>query len=397
MRTLEESGRSAAGAEMARWSAKALLITAGVLLVGGMAWYARSATVPLIVAALIATQLLPLIELATRRGVPRGLAVAGGMLGVVGIGVGLSWLFLDSLFGNLGSVGDDISEGVDEVIAWLQSHNDWVRQNEQQIRDFLESILPAAKTAAEGLLTGALGGLSFAAQIISGALLLIVYLLYIVTSGDSIWAWIQRRTSPRSRDRVAAGGKAAWSAAGGYIRGIALIALIDTVVITIGMLVIGTPHVGTLALLTFVALFIPILGAWVSGAVTVLVTLAAVGTGGAIAMAVVILVGQQLDSMFVTPLVYQQTVNLHPIVTLTGVIVGSQLLGIVGAFLAVPMIAVAWAVYNALEQPEQEVPEEANARGQPPLVTAYEAGPGSGSAAGATRPAGAEPVAGDRG
>jgi putative heme transporter len=79
-----------------------------------------------------------------------------------------------------------------------------------------------------------------------------------------------------------------------------------------------------------------------------------VGTCGAVAMAVVILAGQQLDSMFVTPLVYQQTVNLHPIVTLTGVIVGSQLLGIVGAFLAVPMIAVGWAVYKALEQPDAE-------------------------------------------
>jgi AI-2E family transporter len=88
-------------------------------------------------------------------------------------------------------------------------------------------------------------------------------------------------------------------------------------VITLGMLVIGPPHVGTLALLSFVSLFIPILGAWVSGVVIVLVTLAAVGTGGAVAMAVVILVAQQLDSMFVTPLVYQQTMNLHPIVTLT--------------------------------------------------------------------------------
>ena len=50
----ELPGRAAAGAEMARWSAKALLITAGVLLVGGAVWYARAATVPLIVAALIA-------------------------------------------------------------------------------------------------------------------------------------------------------------------------------------------------------------------------------------------------------------------------------------------------------------------------------------------------------
>jgi predicted PurR-regulated permease PerM len=69
-------------------------------------------------------------------------------------------------------------------------------------------------------------------------------------------------------------------------------------------------------------------------------------------MAAVILIAQQLDSMFVTPLVYQQTVKLHPIVTLTSVIVGSQLLGIVGAFLAVPMVAVGWAIYNALEQQE---------------------------------------------
>jgi predicted PurR-regulated permease PerM len=53
----------------------------------------------------------------------------------------------------------------------------------------------------------------------------------------------------------------------------------------------------------------------------VLVTLAAVGTGAAVAMAAVILIAQQLDSMVVTPLVYQQTVKLHPIVTLTSVIV----------------------------------------------------------------------------
>ena len=86
----------------------------------------------------------------------------------------------------------------------------------------------------------------------------------------------------------------------------------------------------------------------------VLVTLGAQGSGAALAMAVVILVAQQLDSMFVTPLVYQQTVNLNPIVTLTAVIIGTQLSGIVGAFLAVPMVAVGWAVLSALEQPETE-------------------------------------------
>ena len=348
----EARERAPAGEQMARWSAKALLVTAGVFLVGGAVWYARSATVPLIVAALVSTQLVPLIDLATRRGIPRGISVAGSMLAVLVIGVGLAWLFLDSLFGNLGSVGEDISEGADEVVAWLQANNDWVSQHEEQIRSFLKSILPAAKDAADGLVSGALGGLSFAAQMVSGAMLMLVFLLYILTGGDAIWAWIQGRVGPAGRGRVSQAGAVAWGAATGYVRGIALIAFIDAVVITLGMLVIGTPHVGTLALLTFVCLFIPILGAWVSGAVIVLVTLATVGTGAAVAMAVVILVAQQLDSMFVTPLVYQQTVNLHPIVTLTAVIVGSQLLGIVGAFLAVPMVAVGWAVYRSLEEPE---------------------------------------------
>ena len=339
---------------MARWSAKALLITAGALLVGGAIWYARAATVPLIVAALISTQLLPLIAWATGRGVARGLAIAASLIGVLLITAGLAWLFADALFGNLGGVGEDISEGADQVVAWLRDNNAWVEQHENAIRDFLKGILPAAKEAAGGLLAGALGSLALAAQLVSGALLMFVFLLYLLTGGDAVWSWIQNRFSAGRRDRVASVGAAAWNAASGYIRGIALVALVDSTVITLGMLVIGTPHAGTLALLTFLSLFIPILGAWVSGAVIVLVTLAAEGTGAAAAMAAIILIAQQLDSMFVTPLVYQKTVNLHPIVTLTAVIVGSQLLGIVGAFLAVPMVAVGWAVYNSLEQRDPE-------------------------------------------
>ncbi len=350
----EAPARAAAGSAMASWSAKALLITAGVFLVGGAIWYARAATVPLIVAALVSTQLLPLIGWATGRGVSRGLAIAASLLGVVAITAGLAWLFADALFGNLGGVGEDISAGADEVVAWLRDNNDWIKQHEDAIREFLKSLLPAAKDAAGGILSGALGGLALAAQLVSGALLMFVFLLYILTSGDSIWGWIQNRFSPGRRNRVTVAGRAAWSAATGYIRGIALVALIDSTVIALGMIVIGTPHVGTLALLSFVTLFIPILGAWVSGAVIVLITLASVGTGAAVAMAVVILIAQQLDSMFVTPLVYQKTVSLHPIVTLTSVIVGSQLLGIVGAFLAVPMVAVGWAIYSALEQPGPE-------------------------------------------
>lgn len=342
--------RAAAGNQMARWSAKTLLIAGGVLLVGGALWYARAATVPLIVAALIGTQLLPLVDWAVRRKVPRGVAITASLLAVVLVGAGLAWLFADSLFGQVGGIGAAISDGADEALAWLQDNNSWVQQHEQAIRDFLSGVLPAAKDAAAGLASRLVGGLSLAAQLASSAVLSLVFLLYLLTDGDSVWRWIQERFGAGRRDQVAAGGAAAWSAATGYIRGIALVAFIDTLVIGAGMLVIGTPLAGTLMLLSFVTLFIPILGAWVSGTIIVLVTLGDQGSTSALAMAAVILIAQQLDSMFVTPLVYQQTVNLNPIVTLSAVIVGTQLLGITGAFLAVPMVAIGWAVYNALEE-----------------------------------------------
>src|SRR4029078_12182099 len=132
--------RAAAGSAIARWSAKALLITAGVLLVGGAIWYARSATIPLIVAALIATQLLPLIEWATAKGLSRGLAVAASLILVIAVAAGLAWVFTSQLFGNLGGVGQDISEGVDKIIVWLRDNDQWVRQHEDDIRKFLKGI-----------------------------------------------------------------------------------------------------------------------------------------------------------------------------------------------------------------------------------------------------------------
>ncbi len=126
----------------------------------------------------------------------RWLAIVLSMLLVVVVGIGLAWVFSDLLFGNLGSVGKDISEGADKVVTWLRDNDDWAKQHEQGIRDFRASILPAAKHAAGGILKGALGGLSFAAGTVSGALLVLVFLLYIITSGDSIWEWIRGRFSP---------------------------------------------------------------------------------------------------------------------------------------------------------------------------------------------------------
>src|SRR4051812_46706708 len=149
----ETLGGRDAGASIARWSIKAWLVVAAFFLVGGAIWYARSATIPLIVAALVSTQLLPLITLAINKGLPRGLAITFSLLLVLAVAIGLAYIFTDALFGNLGGVGANVSEGADKVVNWLKDNNDWVRQHEDGVRSFLKGILPAAKDAASGIFT----------------------------------------------------------------------------------------------------------------------------------------------------------------------------------------------------------------------------------------------------
>src|SRR3954451_3213382 len=72
--TIPTASRPAAGTQMANWSARTLLVAAAAALIGGALWYARAATVPLIVAALVSTQLVPLVQWMVRRGLARGAA-----------------------------------------------------------------------------------------------------------------------------------------------------------------------------------------------------------------------------------------------------------------------------------------------------------------------------------
>ena len=110
------------------------------------------------------------------------------MIGVLIIAAGLTWVFASSLFGNLSEIGADISAGANKAVNWLRDNNDWARQHEDEIRSFLKGILPAAKDAAGGVFGAVLGGLSFTAQMVSGAVLMFVFLLYLLTGGDRFGA-----------------------------------------------------------------------------------------------------------------------------------------------------------------------------------------------------------------
>jgi putative heme transporter len=113
---------------------------------------------------------------------------------------------------------------------------------------------------------------------------------------------------------------------------------------------LGVPLALPLALITFLGGFVPIIGATVAGAVAVLVALAAKGPAIALFTLAAVIVVQQVEGNLLEPLVMKRQVRLHPAVILVAVTAGTLIAGIAGAFVSVPITAVAYRVIDTVQR-----------------------------------------------
>jgi len=105
-----------------------------------------------------------------------------------------------------------------------------------------------------------------------------------------------------------------------------------------------------LAVLTFLASFVPVLGATAAGAVAVLVALAANGPVDALLVLAAVIFVQQAEGNLLEPLIMSRAVRLHPVVILIAVTAGTLYAGVGGALLATPVVAVAYRMVQAFRE-----------------------------------------------
>ncbi len=123
----------------------------------------------------------------------------------------------------------------------------------------------------------------------------------------------------------------------GYFFGVTIVAAFNGVVVGVGAFLLGVPLVGTIALVTFLAAYVPYLGAWSAGAFSVLVALGGAGTDAAIGMIVLQLLANGLLQQLVQPVAYGAALGIHPLAVLIVTIAGGSLFGAVGLILAAPV------------------------------------------------------------
>jgi len=277
------------------------------------------------------------------RGVPPTLASLLTVAGAAAAIVGIILLIVPQVADNFDTLSEDVGELIESFREWLISGP--LGLTEAEIDAYWARITQWAQTVGGDSL---LGGATAVLEFVTGTFLAVIVTFFLLKDGRSLLDGLERRLSPHRAAKVETGFRVGRRALAHYMGGIAIVGLFDASLIAIALWIVGAPLVIPLAVIVFFGAFIPLIGAFVSGLLAVAVAIVNGGlTDGLIVLAVVVGV-QQFEGDVIMPLVFGQTLRLHPLVILLGVAAGGIAFGLFGAFLAVPLIAVGVAIDEAI-------------------------------------------------
>jgi predicted PurR-regulated permease PerM len=237
-----------------------------------------------------------------------------------------------------------------ELAARLSAGQQAIATNvaELQLPDWVSQLVAAVVAASESVGGDVVADIVSSAASTATILLLAAFLVFFfLRDGDKAWLWFFQDLGDEKRERITSAGDIALARVGGYLRGTTVLAGIIAGTNYAFMLLLGVPLALPLAVLSFVATYIPYFGGIVTTIVILIVTYSAGGAASAVAMLLLMAIRSGVVSYLVRPLVYQRTVRIHPALVLIVLPAGLQLGGLVGLFAAVPVTAVVLTVAQA--------------------------------------------------
>ncbi|MER5912372.1 AI-2E family transporter [Streptomyces sp. NPDC001982] len=319
-----------------------ILLASGVAYIGiRLCVEFRTAVTPVLLALLGTALLGPLYRRLVRAGVQRSLAAGLTCVAVVAVVGGAVYIVVAVLI----DTGDEIIASLREAGKSLAQHFGAAGTSLDDLAANSKELLTKfGGTAAANVISG----VSVVGEAIAMAVLALLLVFFFLRDSHRA-AETLRSVAPRgTADLLEAMARRAFGAIEGFMRGTTVIALIDATCITVGLLILQVPGAPGLGALVFVAAYIPYLGAFLSGAVAVLVALADRGFVIALWALGVVLAVQLLEGHVLQPMIQSRTVQMHPAVVILAITAGASVAGIVGMLLAVPLTAAAFGVVQEL-------------------------------------------------
>ena len=313
--------------------------------------------IPLAIALLLSALLAPAVGWLLKLRLPRSLATFLVLICGLGAVVGTLTLVINQFVDGLPQLTNNASEGVRQIQEWARTGP--LHLSDDQVDAAIASAQNWINSNTSSLTATGVATATTLAEVLTGTLLVLFATFFFLRDGRKIWRFIVRLFPVNARWSLSDAGDASWSTLGSYVRATVLVAFIDAAGIGLALVILDVPFPFPLAALVFLGAFIPIVGASVSGAVAVLVAL--VDKGWVIALIVLgaVILVQQIEGHVLQPLIMGRAVAIHPLVVIIGIASGVVLAGIVGALVAVPLIAVLNTGIRRLARRRPEIPPDA--------------------------------------
>jgi putative heme transporter len=355
----------------ASWRFVAIVAAAGLVVYALVVL--RVVVLPIIVALLVSTLLLPVVTWLKGRGVPPAMAAAGAMVAAFLVLAAIATAVAPSISDQFGELRPQAEQGLRDASDILADPP--FNVSRQELDETVDKAVDRLRENSGPLTRGLRSGAVLLGELVTGLIIAVLLTFFLLKDGDRMWGYVLTLIGSRSRDDAHEIGTRVYAALAGYVRGIALVGLVDAILIGLALVIIGVPLVIPIMVITFFAAFVPLIGAFVAGLVAVLIALVSGGLVDALLVLGAIILVQQVEGHVLYPLLMSRTVHLHPAVIVVALAVGGVLAGIVGVFLAVP---VAGIVSVVIEYARGAPPPESPLREpEPPGAAARPASSGS--------------------
>ena len=312
---------------------------------------------PVILGIVVATVLWPPVRWMLAHRVPSAVATFITLLGAIAVVGGVIGLIVPSVVDQAPELANQAVDGVKKVQHWVQGPP--LNVGDEQISSLVNEITSKLQSSASAIASGVFSGVGVATSALITLFTTLVLVFFFLKDGPKFLPWLERTMGKGGSDHLSEVLRRMWDTLGGFIRTQAIVSFVDAALIGIGLVILDVPLAAVLIVITFLGGFVPIVGAFVAGALAVLIALVSVGPTQALIVLGIILAVQQLEGNVLSPWLQSKSMNLHAVIVLLSVTLGGTLFGITGAFLAVPTAScLAVALRYILEQIGQAAGEE---------------------------------------
>jgi predicted PurR-regulated permease PerM len=312
------------------------VLLAGALVVAGLLFRELvTLLLAVLMAVLLAIPLAAAADRLERRRIPRPIGALAALVAAAGALAGVGALVVPAFVTQAQRFVDEVPAIVDA----LQRHwRELTGAAPGDLGERLQRRLQAVLDDPVGLL-GSVASIGLGiAGVLTAIVLIVMAAYYIAARPQPLVDGLLRLLPPARRDPARATLHRIRDAWIGWMQGVAADMLVTGVLLYLGLTLIGVDFAVVFAVLAGLLVVVPYLGALVSGLLPVLFALTE-SVGHAALTLLVFVVVQQVEGQVIVPLVMARTVRLHPAVILVGVVVVGRLFGIVGLFVAVPILS----------------------------------------------------------